>query len=238
MMRKLFLCTTVCLFLSNTTFANDADLCISNFESKSYTDAFRYCEKACNLDNGLGCSVLGVLYAEGKGVRQDYQQAKTYFEKACNLDEVRGCFNLGVLYCRGDGVRQDYQQAKTYYEKACNLDEGQGCYNLGVLYENGQGVRQDYQQAITYFEKACNLDDGIACNALGNSYSLKCLAIEDPAYAECCIEDKSRQIIQSIPDFKNEASCHRESKEYYGKACDLGEQKGCDKYRELNEQGY
>ena len=28
------------------------------------------------------------------------------------------------------------------------------------------------------------------------------------------------------------------SKEYYGKACDLGIQKGCDEYRELNEQGY
>jgi len=28
------------------------------------------------------------------------------------------------------------------------------------------------------------------------------------------------------------------SKEYYGKACDLGLQKGCEEYRKLNEQGY
>ena len=28
------------------------------------------------------------------------------------------------------------------------------------------------------------------------------------------------------------------SKEYYGKACDLGLQDGCDKYRKLSEQGY
>lgn len=166
MTRKLFLCTTVCLFLSNTTFANDADLCDSNLKSKSYTEAFRYCEKACNLDNGLGCS------------------------------------------------------------------------GLGFLYDNGNGVRQDYQQAKTYYEKACNLDEGLACNVLGANYSLKCFAIKNPAFAECCIEDKDRQIIQSIPDFKNEASCFRKSKEYYGKACDLGEQKGCDGYRELNEQGY
>ena len=71
MMRKLFLCTTVCLFLSNTTFANDADLCDSNLKSKSYTEAFRYCEKACNLDNGRGCSNLGFLYDKGNSVRQD-----------------------------------------------------------------------------------------------------------------------------------------------------------------------
>ncbi len=202
MTRKLFLCTTVCLFLSNTTFANDADLCISNLESKSYTDAFRYCEKACNLDNG------------------------------------RGCNGLGFLYYTGNGVRQNYQQAKIYFEKACNLDDGLGCSVLGILYANGQGVRQDYQQAKTYYEKACNLDYGGGCNVLGGYYSLKCLAIKDPAFAECCYEDKNRQIIQSIPDFKNEASCLRESKEYYGKACDLGDQKGCDEYRKLNEQGY
>ncbi|WP_406040568.1 hypothetical protein [Succinimonas sp.] len=28
------------------------------------------------------------------------------------------------------------------------------------------------------------------------------------------------------------------AKEYYGKACDLGDQDCCDKYRELNEKGY
>ncbi|EET79321.1 Sel1 repeat protein [Campylobacter showae RM3277] len=28
------------------------------------------------------------------------------------------------------------------------------------------------------------------------------------------------------------------AKEYYGKACDLGLQLGCDNYRELNEKGY
>ena len=28
------------------------------------------------------------------------------------------------------------------------------------------------------------------------------------------------------------------AKEYYGKACDLGLQLGCDDYRKLNEKGY
>lgn len=28
------------------------------------------------------------------------------------------------------------------------------------------------------------------------------------------------------------------AKEWYGKACDNGNQKGCDAYRELNEAGY
>lgn len=28
------------------------------------------------------------------------------------------------------------------------------------------------------------------------------------------------------------------AKEWYGKACDNGDQHGCDNYKELNEQGY
>ncbi|HAR80453.1 MAG TPA: Sel1 repeat protein [Succinivibrionaceae bacterium] len=28
------------------------------------------------------------------------------------------------------------------------------------------------------------------------------------------------------------------AKEYYGKACDLGNQEGCDNYARLNKQGY
>jgi len=28
------------------------------------------------------------------------------------------------------------------------------------------------------------------------------------------------------------------AKEWYGKACDNGEQEGCDEYRKLNERGY
>ena len=137
-MRKLFLCTTVCLFLSNTTFANDVDLCISNLESKSYTDAFRYCEKACNLDNGRGCNGLGFLYDRGNGVRQDYQQAKTYYEKACNLGEGFGCIFLGKLYDNpGAGGRTDAKKAKEYYGKACDLGEQQGCDEYRKFNEQG-----------------------------------------------------------------------------------------------------
>ena len=83
---KLFLSAAICLSLSNTTLANNVDLCVTKIKAELYTEAVPYCEKACNLNNGLGCSFLGFLYREGQGVRQNYQQAKTYYEKACNLN--------------------------------------------------------------------------------------------------------------------------------------------------------
>jgi TPR repeat protein len=80
--------------------------------------------KACDSNEGVGCSNLGILYYHGDGVKQDYFQAKTYVEKACGLNDGRGCSNLGMLYAEGKGVKQDYFQAKTYFEKACDLNVG------------------------------------------------------------------------------------------------------------------
>ena len=80
-----------------------------------------------------------MLYAEGRGVKRDYQQAKTYYEKACNLDEGIGCYNLGWLYEQGLGVKQNKKVskeyyvkqnkkvAKEYYGKACGLGSHDGC---------------------------------------------------------------------------------------------------------------
>ena len=87
---KLFFSVAICLSLSNTTFANNVGLCDTKFIAGLYTEAVPYCEKACNLDVGKGCAVLGSLYHDGRGVKQNYKQAKTYFEKACNLDVGEG----------------------------------------------------------------------------------------------------------------------------------------------------
>ena len=134
---KLFLSAAICLSLSNITFANNVDLCTTKFIAKLYTEAVPYCEKACNLNNGLICGVLGILYAEGQGVRQNYQQAKTYYEKACNLNEGLGCSGLGFLYAEGQGVRQSKRTAKEYFGKACDLGVQLGCDKYRELNEQG-----------------------------------------------------------------------------------------------------
>ncbi|MBZ1893395.1 sel1 repeat family protein, partial [Klebsiella pneumoniae] len=61
---------------------------------------------------------LGLMYANGLGVNQDYQQAKSWYEKASVQNDVDAQFLLGEMYNDGLGVGQDYQQAKMWYEKA------------------------------------------------------------------------------------------------------------------------
>jgi uncharacterized protein len=61
---------------------------------------------------------LGVLYANGRGVAQDYGQARQWFEKAAAAGDAEAMNNLGVLYDNGQGVAQDYGQARQWFEKA------------------------------------------------------------------------------------------------------------------------
>ena len=68
----------------------------------------------------------------------------------------------------------------------------------------------DYQKAVELFKKDCDSGNAKGCYNLGVSYN------------------NGRGVKQ---DFSI-------AKQYYGKACDLGLQLGCDDYRRLNEKGY
>ncbi len=61
---------------------------------------------------------LGFMYAEGKGVKQDYALAKWWYEKAAAQGDARSQYCLGIVYQEGLGVKQDFAQAKSWYEKA------------------------------------------------------------------------------------------------------------------------
>jgi TPR repeat protein len=68
----------------------------------------------------------------------------------------------------------------------------------------------DYQTAKVILEELANKNNAIAQFNLGIMY----------ANGQGVIQDKKR------------------AKEYFGKACDGGDQKGCDNYKILNQQGY
>lgn len=51
--------------------------------------------------------LLGGMYANGEGIRQDYVKAREWYEKAAAQGDARAQFALGVMYYSGDGVRQD-----------------------------------------------------------------------------------------------------------------------------------
>ncbi|MCQ2693453.1 sel1 repeat family protein [Helicobacter pylori] len=70
------------------------NLGVESNKAKDYIKAKKYFEKACDLNNGSGCSALGDLY---DGVEKNSIKADQLYTKACGLKDGDGCFNLGRL---------------------------------------------------------------------------------------------------------------------------------------------
>jgi len=90
---------------------------------------------------------LGIMYANGRGVPQDYQKAMSWYRKAADQGLAPAQLNLGNMYANGRGLPTDYQQAKFWYCKAADQGEANAQHNLGVMYVKGRGGPKDYQQA-------------------------------------------------------------------------------------------
>ena len=61
---------------------------------------------------------LGLMYAQGRGVAQDYAAAFNWYRKAADQGSVGAQNNLGVMYEQGKGVVQDYVQAHKWFNLA------------------------------------------------------------------------------------------------------------------------
>jgi hypothetical protein len=97
---------------------------------------------------------LGILYAKGDGVTQDYTTAATWFRMAADQGSARAQYDLGVLYERGRGVAADPEQAASWYLKAAEGKYALAQYNLAVAYTKGQGTRKDLTEAALWYRRA------------------------------------------------------------------------------------
>ena len=72
---------------------------------------FRETLQAAERGNASAQYNLGVMYAKGQGVRQDYAEAVRWYRRAAEQGDAQAQSNLGVLYANGRGVRQDHDEA-------------------------------------------------------------------------------------------------------------------------------
>ncbi|HHF4685197.1 TPA: tetratricopeptide repeat protein [Haemophilus influenzae] len=118
-----------------------------------------------------------------------------------------------------DTLEQQFQQGLTAYEQSnyqtafklwlpmAEQGYAKAQFNLGVMYAKGQGVKQDDFEAVKWFRKAAEQGDADAQAILGFSYLLGQSGV---------------QVNKSL------------AKEWFGKACDNGDQNGCEYYGKLN----
>lgn len=130
------------------------------------------------------------------------------YKDSCDSNDPLGCYNLAAMYIKGDGdngIKPNAAKSVQYFQKACELDLAKSCVDMGMLYAQGGGdLQQSYKIASQYFTKACDLGEVKGCLNLAIMYK------------------QGRGVPQSQYSVAS----------YYCKACRLGDQESCDKFRE------
>ena len=79
---------------------------------------------------------LGIAYAYGEGVEQDYFEAVKWYRKAAEQGYAFAQYFLGMVYENGEGVSQNYKEAVKWYRLAAEQGDFYAQCNLRVMYEN------------------------------------------------------------------------------------------------------
>ena len=80
------------------------------------------CRRLADQGDAHAQSILGVLYAYGEGVPQDYAEAAKWYRKATDQGHAKAQYHLGLMYAKGRSVPLDYVQALMWF----NLAAAQG----------------------------------------------------------------------------------------------------------------
>ena len=147
-MKKWIFCVAtilaLCSGVSNATALDDA---VAAYDRGDYVRAIRLWRPMAEKGNALAQFSLGIMYANGRGVTQNYREAVKWFRLVAAQGHVEAQNNLGLSYANGYGVDQDYREAARWFRLAAaqGLEDAQ--YNLGALYFNGQGLVKNYVRA-------------------------------------------------------------------------------------------
>jgi len=206
---------------------------IKHIQNREYTKGRELLEKGCNLNDGISCYNLGIMYEKAQGVTKDLPKSIKYYTKSCDNNFMKGCYNLGVSYYKGIGVTTNKEKAFELYTKACNNgEEKSGCYNLGFMYHQSESVQQNKQKAIKFYNKSCNAKNEKAC------YNLALLYLEKKDNIKL-VKSLNKACNYGSPDgcsnlgimYEKGVGMRKDASKafkLYTKACSLGSGMGCN----------
>jgi hypothetical protein len=118
--------------------------------------AARSLERACDLDDPKGCTVLGTLLLTGVSgtLARDERRGLDLTKKGCDLGSIDACRQLGNLYQQGSQepgmFSRDLALSFAVYRQTCRAGDAYACASLAHCYEAGLGVAVDAGMARQY----------------------------------------------------------------------------------------
>jgi serine/threonine-protein kinase len=130
---------------------------------------------ACDKSDAAACTLLGVLYEEGRGVTRDASRALGLYDKACKASDKLGCAYQAFILSEGLGVRQDEargtelaKDAATWLAMECDPNHPKQCIALGSMLAIGMGgANKDEAKALELMQKGCDAGEPAGCANIG-----------------------------------------------------------------------
>ncbi len=116
----------------------------------NYAEALRLLSPLAESGNAEAQFVLGVLYANGRGVARNAATAAAWYRRAAEQGKLEAQNNLAALYHEGAGVPDDQTEAFKWWSLAAERGFGRSQLNLATLYLDGVGVMMDYALAYKW----------------------------------------------------------------------------------------
>ena len=113
------------------------------------TDVNRTLNRA-NAGDSIAQYEMGLRYADGEGVPQNYQDAMAWFAKAAENGNSKAQWKLGLGYMKGIGVPHDERKAVVWFKRAANQGDVRAQSALSDAYLSGRGIPRDYVCAYTW----------------------------------------------------------------------------------------
>lgn len=159
-----------CLLLCAAPLGADTAAGMEAFRHKDYQRAFQEWKAAAEAGSAEAQFDLGVLYAQGKGVRRDLTEAAFWYRRSAGLGNAEAAFALGQLYARGWGAPRDEIEAMRWFQAAAS---GSDTDPLPSSWETvaGYGMPQDYTQAAYWYHVAAMKGHAEAQYALASLYA-------------------------------------------------------------------
>ena len=114
---------------------------------------------------------MGLLYANGQDVKQNYVWARGWFELAAAQGHPGAQYMLGIAYTTGRGAPKNYEQALRSFAQAAEQGHVRAQYQLGDAYLNGRGTEKEPAWAALWLGKAAEGGHPEAQFALGVGYA-------------------------------------------------------------------
>ena len=130
-MRQLLI--IVALVFAHAAWSGDYEDGVAAFQRNDDSTALVKFRRAAEQGSAAAQDKLGVMYAYGHGVAQDYKEAVRWYRLAAKSGFNNAQHNLGFMYSNGRGVVQDYVRAHMWFNIAAVNGDNMSVENRDIV---------------------------------------------------------------------------------------------------------